>query len=513
MIHIDKIKTSLSVLVCLGGFSLCGAEANAANIAVTPSTIGAASEIPATASAIPAISAGTSAISLATSAMASAKSATELGNAPKAVAQSDTIILSDDEVPFGLQQSEPTEEETFFENTFLSPLDEDVELEDKNPFFSDEYYAERLKAIPGPEEFQVYNATVRSYIDRYATKMRRSVSVMLGKYNVYGNIFDDILDRYELPEVLRFLPVIESGLNPKARSRAGACGLWQFMAATGKLYGLDVNSWVDERCDPYKATEAAAKMLKHDYDTFGDWSLVLAAYNCGSGAVSRAIARAGGVKDFWAIYPYLPRETRGYVPAFIAATYIMNNYSQHNIHPRLAVRSLELDTAVVHYDVTMSKIAQVCGASEEEIKSFNPQYRTSLILGSRRRCVIVLPVDMSVRFAGVEDSLYQSSMAASSAVGSATDSTSVLASTSVSDAGDALSNDASARYAKGNSQSSRSNARSRSRNSSRSKTITVRKGDTLDKIAKRYGTTVQQLKRANGMRSTKIWPGNKLKVK
>lgn len=425
----------------------------------------------------------------------------------------DTIILSDDEVPFGLQQSEPTEEDTYFENTFLSPLDDEVELEDINPFFSDEYYAERLKAIPGPEEFHVYNPTVRSYIDRYATKMRRSVSVMLGKYNVYGNIFDDILDRYELPEALRFLPVIESGLNPKARSRAGACGLWQFMAATGKLYGLDVNSWVDERCDPYKSTEAAARMLKHDYEMFGDWSLVLAAYNCGSGAVSRAIARAGGVKDFWTIYPYLPRETRGYVPAFIAATYIMNNYSQHNIHPRKAVRPLEMDTAVVHYDVTMSQVARACGVTEEEIKSFNPQYRTALIPGARRRCTIALPIETSIRFAAVEDSLYQSGMTATGGQATAADSTASLAATVAAGGEDEVANESPSRYSKGLRQTTRSKARSRSRHSSRSKTITVRKGDTLDKIAKRNGTTVEKLKRANGMRSSKIWPGNKLKVK
>lgn len=425
----------------------------------------------------------------------------------------DTIILSDDEVPFGLQQSEPTEEDTYFENTFLSPLDDEVELEDINPFFSDEYYAERLKAIPGPEEFHVYNPTVRSYIDRYATKMRRSVSVMLGKYNVYGNIFDDILDRYELPEALRFLPVIESGLNPKARSRAGACGLWQFMAATGKLYGLDVNSWVDERCDPYKSTEAAARMLKHDYEMFGDWSLVLAAYNCGSGAVSRAIARAGGVKDFWTIYPYLPRETRGYVPAFIAATYIMNNYSQHNIHPRKAVRPLEMDTAVVHYDVTMSQVARACGVTEEEIKSFNPQYRTALIPGARRRCTIALPIETSIRFAAVEDSLYQSGMTATGGQATAADSTASFAATVAAGGEDEVANESPSRYSKGQRQTTRSKARSRSRHSSRSKTITVRKGDTLDKIAKRNGTTVEKLKRANGMRSSKIWPGNKLKVK
>ena len=151
-----------------------------------------------------------------------------------AAAQTDDTDIQEEDIPFGLQEAEEDNADTFFESNFLSPLDEDVELEDKNPFFNDEYYAERLKAIPAPEEFHVYNSTVRSYIDRYATRMRRSVAVMLGKYNLYGNIFDDILDRYDLPEVLRFLPVIESGLNPKAKSHAGAGGLWQFMPGTGK---------------------------------------------------------------------------------------------------------------------------------------------------------------------------------------------------------------------------------------------------------------------------------------
>ncbi|MBO4730225.1 MAG: transglycosylase SLT domain-containing protein [Bacteroidaceae bacterium] len=423
--------------------------------------------------------------------------------------------ILEDEVPFGLQEAEEGEEDSYFESNFLTPLDDDVELEDKNPFFSDEYYAERLKAIPAPEEFHVFNSTVKSYIDRYATRLRRSVSVMLGKYNLYGDIFDDIINRYELPEVLRYLPVIESGLNPKARSRAGAGGLWQFMPSTGKMYGLDINSWVDERNDPYLSTDAAARMLKHDYEKFGDWSLVLAAYNCGAGNVSKAIARAGGVKDFWVIYPYLPRETRGYVPAFIAATYIMNNYSQHNIKARHAIKAIEVDTAVVHYDMRMEQIAKACGITVDEIKSFNPQYKTTFIPGGRRRSTIALPIDLTARFAGIEDSLYQGTLDMS-ALTLDTDSTTANTETDFDEQEVAPPAPTTRSYSRSsNSRYSRShgrNSRSRSRGG-RSRQVTIQQGDNLSKIAKRNHTTVAELKRKNNIKGDRIRAGQKIRVK
>ena len=423
--------------------------------------------------------------------------------------------ILEDEVPFGLQEAEEGEEDSYFESNFLTPLDDDVELEDKNPFFSDEYYAERLKAIPAPEEFHVFNSTVKSYLDRYATRLRRSVSVMLGKYNLYGDIFDDIINRYELPEVLRYLPVIESGLNPKARSRAGAGGLWQFMPSTGKMYGLDINSWVDERNDPYLSTDAAARMLKHDYEKFGDWSLVLAAYNCGAGNVSKAIARAGGVKDFWVIYPYLPRETRGYVPAFIAATYIMNNYSQHNIKARHAIKAIEVDTAVVHYDMRMEQIAKACGITVDEIKSFNPQYKTTFIPGGRRRSTIALPIDLTARFAGIEDSLYQGTLDMS-ALTLDTDSTTANTETDFDEQEVAPPAPTTRSYSRSsNSRYSRShgrNSRSRSRGG-RSRQVTIQQGDNLSKIAKRNHTTVAELKRKNNIKGDRIRAGQKIRVK
>ncbi|MBP5360483.1 MAG: transglycosylase SLT domain-containing protein [Bacteroidaceae bacterium] len=435
-----------------------------------------------------------------------------------AIAQTDDEDILEDEVPFGLQEAEEGEEDTYFESNFLTPLDDDVELEDKNPFFSDEYYAERLKAIPAPEEFHVFNSTVKSYIDRYATRLRRSVSVMLGKYNLYGDIFDDIINRYELPEVLRYLPVIESGLNPKARSHAGAGGLWQFMPSTGKMYGLDINSWVDERNDPYLSTDAAARMLKHDYEKFGDWSLVLAAYNCGAGNVSKAIARAGGVKDFWVIYPYLPRETRGYVPAFIAATYIMNNYSQHNIKARHAIKAIEVDTAVVHYDMRMEQIAKACGITVEEIKSFNPQYKTTFIPGGRRRSTIALPIDLTARFAGIEDSLYQGTLDMS-ALSLSNDTTDATTDNDLADQEVAppapttrtYSRSSNSRYSRSQGRHSR-NSRGRGR-SGRSREVTIQQGDNLSKIAKRNHTTVAELKRRNNIKGDRIRAGQKIRVK
>ncbi|MCH5179359.1 MAG: transglycosylase SLT domain-containing protein [Prevotellaceae bacterium] len=435
-------------------------------------------------------------------------------------AQTDDIVADDEYVPFGLQEAEDDEVGSFFEANFLSPLDDEVELEDINPFFSDEYYAERLKAIPGPEEFHVFNSIVKSYIDRYATNMRRSVSIMLGKYNLYGNIFDDILDRYDLPEVLRFLPVIESGLNPTAKSRAGAGGLWQFMPSTGKSFGLDINSWVDERNDPYLSTDAAARMLKRDYEQFGDWSLVLAAYNCGAGNVSKAIARAGGVKDFWVIYPYLPRETRGYVPAFIAATYIMNNYSQHNIKARKTIKAIEVDTAVVHYDLYMEQIADVCGITVEEIRSFNPQYKTTLIPGGRRHSVIALPIEQAVRFAGVEDSLYHSSidlafnvMPGDSTLVSGSGEVAELENAASAAEAKALTGSAGSRSSAGVRNARSSKSKSRSSSASRGKEITVRSGDNLGAIAKRNHTTVAELKRKNKLKGDQIRAGQKLRVK
>lgn len=423
------------------------------------------------------------------------------------LAQIEDYGIDESDMPYGLQyEAQEDESNSYIDKNYLSPLDDDVELADRNPFFPDEYFAERLKAIPGPDEFHVYNNVVRSYIDRYTTRMRGSVASMIGRYNLYANIFDDILYRHDVPEALNYLPVIESAVNPRARSRAGAGGLWQFMPSTGKMYGLDINTWVDERNDPYLSTEAAAKYLRNLYDTYGDWSLVLAAYNCGPGNVNRAIARAGS-KDYWTIYPYLPGETRGYVPAFIAALYIMNNYSQHNIKPRTAVRPVVLDTAVVHYDMTMEQIAGACGIGADEVKGFNPQYRTSLVPGGRRCCVIALPDELCVKFAAVEDSIYRSSVSGTEAVDG---STAVADETPAADDSEVQEQETSHAKRKA-TVGSRQNRRERSARGG--KTVTIRQGDNLGAIAARHGTTVAKLRKLNNLNGDRIRAGRKLRVK
>lgn len=425
-----------------------------------------------------------------------------------ATAQVENNDVTEDDIPFGLlEEAHEEDANNYIDKNYLSPLDEDVELDDVNPYFPDEYFIERIRAIPAPEEFHVFNPIIKTYIDRYTTRLRRSVSSMLGRYNLYANIFDDVLYRYNLPEVLNYLPVIESAINPTARSRAGASGLWQFMPSTGKMYGLEINSWVDDRNDPYLSTEAAAKYLSNLYETYGDWCLVLAAYNCGPGNVNRAIARAGGANDYWTIYPYLPRETRGYVPAFIAAIYIMNNYSQHNIKARTATKAIEVDTAVVHYDLRMEQIADACSIDVEEIKGFNPQYRTSLIPGGRRRCTIALPIDLTIKFAGIEDSIYRANNAPEVAV--VTDSASVGAVAAV----DMTEQMTQTEAASVSPQKSTKRNDRQSRRRSRRKTVVARSGDNLSVIAKRNGTTVSKIKRLNGLKSDRIRAGQRLRVR
>ena len=236
--------------------------------------------------------------------------------------------------------------------------------------------------------------------------LRRTVSVMLGRSNFYMPIFEQALESYNLPLELKYLPVIESSLNPTAVSRAGATGLWQFMLATGKQYGLRVNSLVDDRRDPIRASYAAAQYLRDLYKIFGDWTLVIAAYNCGPENVNRAIRRAGGSMDYWTIYPYLPSETRGYVPAFIAANYVMTYYCEHNICPMLTNLPAHTDTVEVNRDVNLQQIADVCGTDLSMLRELNPQYRRDIVNGSSEPALIRMPIPVINRFIELEDSVY-----------------------------------------------------------------------------------------------------------
>ena len=254
-----------------------------------------------------------------------------------------------------------------------------------------------------------YNEEVKKYIDRYTKAGRQSTSYLLGRARYYNPIFEEALRFYGLPLELKYLPVIESGLNPNATSRVGAAGLWQFMATTGKQYDLQIDSYIDERRDPEKSSYAAARMLSDLYKRFGDWTLALAAYNCGPGRVSSAITKAGGGADFWAVYQHLPKETRGYVPALIAANYVMNYYADYDITPLSTGLPNRCDTIIVEKDVTLAKIANVLGMNVDDLKVLNPQYRQGLIKAYATNGVakLRLPSEMIEKFKYFKDQIYQ----------------------------------------------------------------------------------------------------------
>lgn len=281
----------------------------------------------------------------------------------------------------------------------------DCEMKNENPVFTPEEYIDRLRRMPTVMEMG-YNDIVQRFIDRYMARLRHSVSYMLGATNFYVPIFEEALEAYQVPLELKYLPVIESALNPRAVSRVGATGLWQFMLGTGKQYGLEVNSLVDERRDPVRSSYAAARYLRDLYRIFGDWNLVIAAYNCGPGNINKAIHRSGGEKDYWRLYPYLPAETRGYVPAFIAANYAMTYYCEHGICPMSTKLPLETDTVVVDRDVHLEQIAKVLDLDIEMLRSLNPQYRRDIVPGATKKYAIRLPMADTGRFIDMQDSIY-----------------------------------------------------------------------------------------------------------
>ena len=292
----------------------------------------------------------------------------------------------------------------YMSKAYLSE-DGDCQTAAENPTFGREVYIDRLMRMPTVMEMP-FNEVVQKFIDRYSGRLRHSVSYMLGACNFYMPIFEEALEAYGLPLELKYLPVIESALNPKAVSRVGATGLWQFMLVTGKQYGLEVNSLVDERRDPVKASYAAAHYLSDLYKVFGDWNLVIASYNCGPGNINKAIHRAGGVKDYWQIYPYLPRETRGYVPAFIAANYIMTYYSAHNICAMRTKLPLKTDTVIVNRDVHLLQIAAVLDIDIDMLRTLNPEYRRDIVPGLAKPTAIKLALNDVTRFIDNQDSIF-----------------------------------------------------------------------------------------------------------
>ena len=269
----------------------------------------------------------------------------------------------------------------------------------------DSIYIKRLQTINSLIDLP-YNNIVRSFIKAYTEKKRYKVEVMLGLTDYYFPMIEEILDMYQLPQELRFLPVIESALNPRAVSRAGATGLWQFMYGTARMYNLTINSFVDERRDPLAATHAACRFLKDLYSIYGDWTLVIAAYNCGPANVNKAIRRSGGKRNYWDIYYHLPRETRGYVPAFIAANYTYYFYKEHNLQPKPITLPPATDTIIVNNMLHLQQIAEVLDYPIELLRDLNPQYKIDIIPAKGKSYVLILPKEMVGPFLDKEKNIY-----------------------------------------------------------------------------------------------------------
>ena len=269
----------------------------------------------------------------------------------------------------------------------------------------DSIYIERIRQMNSFITLP-YNDIVKNYIIKYSEKMPTSIGKILGLCEYYMPIFQEIFNQYDMPEELRAMAVIESAMNPLAVSRAGAKGMWQFMYSTAKNYGLHIDSFVDERLDPIKSAHAAAQYLQDAYDIFGDWNLAIAAYNCGAGNVNKAIRRSGS-RAFWDIWPYLPRETRGYVPAFVGALYTMNYYKEHGIRPVSVETPAHVDTMHINKMLHLKQVSELTGAPLEDLKNLNPQYRHEIIPGNDRQYILRIPYIYTNSFIENEDSLYR----------------------------------------------------------------------------------------------------------
>lgn len=409
------------------------------------------------------------------------------------------------ELPEGLVIDLDKVLEDYNSKTYLEQ-DTNCNMRDVNPVFEQEVYMDRLKRMPTAMEMP-WNNVVQTFIDRYSGRLRRSVSMMLGASNFYMPIFEQALEVYGLPLELRYLPVIESALNPNAVSRVGATGLWQFMVATGKRYGLKVNSMIDERRDPVKASYAAAHYLSDLYQIFGDWNLVIAAYNAGPGNIQKAIQRSGGEKDYWKIYPYLPMETRGYVPAFIAANYIMTYYCEHNICPMLTTLPVQTDTIMLYKNVHLEQISNVLNIDIKELRTLNPQYRRDVVTGYSEPTDLRLPLEYINKYIDNEDSILAYNV-------------DFLMKRDIVDVNDNFAPSRSRTATRTSSKaikSSKSKKNKKSKKSNKSsrggRSVSIKSGDTLEKIAKRNGTTVAKLKKLNGINGSNIRAGKKLKVR
>ena len=424
--------------------------------------------------------------------------------------------------------------------------EESIDMADSTKFTSnvpDSVYIDRINKMNSFITLP-YNDIVKNYIIRYSEKMPTAMGRILGVCDYYMPIFQEIFDRYDLPEELRAMAVIESALNPLAVSRAGAKGMWQFMYQTAKIYGLHIDSFVDERLDPVKSADAAARYLRDAYEIFGDWNLAIASYNCGAGNVNKAIRRSGSRK-FWDLWPFLPRETRGYGPAFVGALYTLKYYREHGIRPEAIQMPAHVDTFKITKMLHLKQVSELTGAPLEELKNLNPQYSHNIIPGNSREYILRIPYNYTNAFIEHEDSLYRHKAdeyfnpATLKKIVDGADGERIVYKVK---SGDVLGRIASRHrctvdqikrwnnlknnnirvgqtliiYRGGSAPSTASKSSSSSSASTaapaNATTYTVKSGDVLGKIAERHGCTVAQLKAWNNLSSNNIRVGQKLIV-
>lgn len=356
------------------------------------------------------------------------------------------------------------------QNSVLSKLKDDTTKYESNDSLI--YY--RLKQIVTAVPL-AYNERVKRFIELYSVQRQRSSSILLGLAQYYYPWMKEIFDKYDVPEELVYITIIESALNPQAVSPAGATGIWQFMYGTGKLYGLEVSTFTDDRRDPYKATDAAARHFRDLYNIFKDWGLAISAYNCGAGNVRKAIQRSGGKTDFWGVSPYLPKETQNYFPAFIGALYMMNYHNLYGIQPTSIPIPGDVDTVMVDKEIHFEQIANVLNIKVDEIKTLNPQYKKNIVPAYSQKCPLRLRSSDIIRFIALKDSIEK--------------------------------------YHYDEYFNPTQNITTEVVQTTPNKYHYVRKGETISRIAAKYGVSVTALKSMNHLRSNSLRVGQKLLVK